>query len=441
VELTKNKPGVDAVVLGCWENGYGVIRQLAREKLRVAAVFNANAEVWRLSRYVKERKRAPNPAKEPAAFLDFLLAQAKHWRGALMIPTNDHYLEVISRNKNQLSTHYRVLAADYAVVANLLDKSRLYQIAQAVGINTPLTHYYDSPAALASEKSELSFPCLIKPTEGHRFFEIYGHKLFIVKDRNELQEQFTDAFAKGLRAGVQETIPGPDTNLYSHTSYTSEDGSLLFEGIKKKLRQNPAHFGVGRVSRTEWHPEVAELARRLLRALKYRGICLLEFKLDARTKRWTVLDANARFPLGNLNFGTVQAGINLPGLIYQDLVKGIRHPAPRTDDGVYWINLNEDLRNTFMVKGERFTLKEWLEPYRGEHIFADFDVRDPVPFVLRMGWLTRWWTRQITSRLPERLQPTGKRCIEHPAAAGKTSPKDEARIPPNSSNASLLGDK
>jgi D-aspartate ligase len=425
MKFTKNRRSIDAVVLGCWENGYGVIRQLARRRLRIAAVFNVNAEVWRLSRYVKERKQAPNPAKEPAAFLHFLLDHAERWRGALLIPTNDHYLEVLSRNKDQLGSCYKVLAADYAVAANLLDKSRLYQIADTVGINTPLTRYYDSPAALAAEKSELSFPCLIKPAEGHRFFETYGHKLFIVRDRRELQERFRDAFTKGLRVGVQESIPGPDTNLYSHTSYTSEDGSLLFEGIKKKLRQNPPGFGVGRVAKTEWHPEVAELSRRLLRALKYRGICLLEFKLDARTKRWTLLDANPRFPLGHLNFGTVSAGVNLPDLLYQDLVNGIRDPAPRTSDGIYWINLNEDLRNTFMVEGERLMLKEWLEPYRGRHIFADFDPRDPIPFALRIAWLTRWWTKQVRSPR-DRLQPTGN------------SPKDSVRIASNSSNASPL---
>lgn len=430
MELTKGKPVVDAVVLGCWENGYGVIRQLAKHKLRVAGVFSVDAEVWRLSRYVHERKRAPNPAKEPAAFVDFLLAQAERWRGALMIPTNDHYLEVISRNKNQLSTYYNVLAADYAVVANLLDKSRFYQIAGTMGINAPLTHYYDSPSALAGEKAELSFPCLIKPTEGHRFFEIYDQKLFIVKDAKELKERFTDAFANGLRVGVQETILGPDTNLYTHISYTSEDGTLLFEGIKKKLRQNPAHFGVGRVSKTEWHPEVAELSRRLLGALKYRGICGLEFKFDVGTKRWVLLDLNARFPLGNMVM--LQAGVNLAGLIYQDLVKGIRHPAVQLRNGVYWINFNEDIRNTFLVtRGERFTMKAWLEPYWGEHIFADLDLRDPVPFILRMGWMMRWFSKKIVGRFSNRfLQP------KHPSRKDKVSTaKDKASTVSDGPNA------
>ncbi len=398
---------VDAVVLGCWENGYGVIRQLASHKLRVAGVFNTNAEVWRLSRYVTERKRAPNPAREPAAFLDFLLAEAESWRGALLIPTNDHYLEVISRNKNQLSTCYKVLAADHAVIVNLLDKSRLCRIAETVGISTPLTHYYDSPAALAAERSELSYPCLIKPTEGHRFFEIYRRKLFVVRDPKELQERFTDTFAKGIKVGVQEAVPGPDTNLYAHISYTSEDGSLLFEGVRRKLRQNPAYFGVARVCKTEWHSEVAELSRRLLGACKYRGVCALEFKLNARTKRWVVLDANVRFPLTNMVM--IQAGINMAGLIYQDLIEGIRRPAVQARNGVYWVNFNEDLRNTFLVAGsEPFAMKGWLEPYLGEHVLADLDLRDPMPFVLRMGWMMQWFTKKSVGRLSSAFLRSGQ---------------------------------
>jgi predicted ATP-grasp superfamily ATP-dependent carboligase len=389
---------IDAAVLGCWENGYGVSRQLAHAGLRVAGVYAKGGEVWRHSRYLADRAQAPDPAKDPAPFIEFLLAQAPRWRGALLIPTNDHYLDALSRNKAKLAAHYVVLAADAPVVANLIDKSGLYATAQAIGVPAPRTGHYDSLAALAADLPRLKFPCLLKPMEGHRFFEAFGQKLFVTDHPDQLVGRFRDAHAKGLKVGVQELIPGPITDLYSYYSYRAEDRTILFESVWRKLRQAPPHFGVGRAMHTEWQPEVAEHGRRLLDALGYTGVCQLEFKRDQRDGRWVVLDANGRFPLPNILFH--QAGVNLPHLVYLDRVKGERGQPQRPRDGVYWINLNEDIRHTFLMpRQEPLTVGGWLLPYRREHVFQDFDPTDPWPFCLRMGIVLRRTGERIARKL------------------------------------------
>lgn len=374
---------IDAVVLGCWENGYGIVRELAEKKLRVAGVFLEREEAWRHSRYLAESVRAPHPTREPSAFVEFLLSRRDRWRGALVIPTNDHYVEALSRNKAALSCSYAVLAEEYSAVAKLLDKSKLYQSAQSIGIPTPAVFCLNGSSGLEEIRERIHLPCLLKPLEGHRFFEAYKQKLFVVKSVEELVQKFQDIQKKGLRASVQEIVTGPDTNLYTHLMYLDEKGRILFEGTRKKLRQKPVHFGDARATRTEFNQELAQMTKRLADLFSLKGFFGFEFKRDERDQTWKLLDGHSRFVSNHLVFQ--KAGVNLAYLIYLDRVKGVQTEKQVPRDNVYWVNLHEDIRHTFFMKSdEKLPFREFLEPYFHEHIFADVDFRDPFPFLVRV---------------------------------------------------------
>ena len=63
--------------------------------------------------------------------------------------------------------------------------------------------------------------------------------------------------------------------------------------------------------------EIAQLSRRLLRALNYSGFVGVEFKFDARDSTYRLIEINARTVSGNQL--AISAGIDFPWIAYQYL--------------------------------------------------------------------------------------------------------------------------
>jgi predicted ATP-grasp superfamily ATP-dependent carboligase len=370
----------DVVVLGSQLTAYGVIRQLVRAKagLKIAGLYSGPGEVWHSTRYLSERHRSPDPAKDPQGFVQFLLDKVEAWRGALLLPISDVGAQALAGGLSELSRHYAVLAEEQSKIDVIVDKSKLYPLAESLGIGTPLGAKLSGPDDLERFRDRMTFPALVKPSESHRFYYFFGIKLFIVRSFEELAEKCRAAHREGFEMIYQEIIPGPDANLFSHITYRSDDGEYLFEGTKQKLRQSPPRYGVTRVGRTHCMPELSKLSRKLFEALDYRGLCGFEYKKNETTGEWKLLDGNPRFILPNHIFGA--AGANLPYLIYLDRVKKARPAKLVCRDGVYWIDLQQDVRYTlFPRNGEKIGFQDFIRPYLKEHVLADLDPTDPVP--------------------------------------------------------------
>ena len=388
----------DVVVFGCWENGYGVIRQFASIGLDVVGIYSSDEEVWHNSRYLSKKFRCEDPAKNPNRLLGILADNREHLSGALLIPTNDHYSEILSKNKKQLSKHFVVLAEDYDVLSRTLDKSKTYSVAESLGIGTPGIYYPNSMDFLEKNRGCFSFPCLLKPVEGHKFFEKYGFKLFVIGSFSELCEKFADATARGLKMSVHEIVKGPDTNIRDCIIYSDENGKVLFSYVRKKLRQNPPFFGVARVAVTEENAEIASLAARMIGAIGYRGLASVEFKFDDLDKKWKLIEINSRFPLAHMVH--VKAGVNIAELVYLHKVKRLRVTPSVQRSGVYWINFYQDIRNTFfLMSREKISLMDFARPYLHEHVFADLDLNDPLPYAIKIQKLIRRTTGKIFRRI------------------------------------------
>ena len=94
---------------------------------------------------------------------------------------------------------------------------------------------------------------------------------------------------RGIQTMVQQIIPGGDRALVGYLAFW-DGGREIAWLTKRKLRQNPPGFGDGSLQVSAELPEVAELSRRLLRALDYRGfvgVDLLAYLALRRSKAIT----------------------------------------------------------------------------------------------------------------------------------------------------------
>src|SRR5207302_1489640 len=84
----------------------------------------------------------------------------------------------------------------------------------------------------------------------------------------ELHTVLERTAALGLEMLVVEVIHGIDDEFVSYFGYLDEGGAPLLQFTKRKLRQDPIHFGIATYHATTHDPEVAELGLRFLRAAR-----------------------------------------------------------------------------------------------------------------------------------------------------------------------------
>lgn len=334
----------------------------------------------RMSKYVEESFKCP-------AFSDyynlsrFLINKKGIWKGALLLPTNDPQIECLAKYKEELSKHFIVPIPDYQTVKLFLDKKETYTIAGKAGIQYPFTIYPEYISDVKKHYNKINYPVMIKPRERHKFYNIFGRKLFIANNKKELINKLGICFTGNLNVMITEIIPGPDTNLYSYNFYIDRNRKELAGICQQKLRQAPPNFGVGRVTKTVANQEIVKLSTQLLKYLPgFYGSGNIEFKLDLRDNTYKLMEMNGRPILQNRLF--TKAGVNFPYILYQDWVNNESVKTSNYTKELYWINLCDDLcYSLFNQANENYNISEYLKPYIKNSIFALESISDPMPMV------------------------------------------------------------
>ncbi len=377
------------IVLGCRDTGLGVIRDLAAKNIKILAIPTEVYDFAHFSRFVAGRTERMSPSKEGAKLLDFLLTIRKDWDGALLLPTNDFSVVFIARNREALLSRFLLATQRWETVSGILNKARLYQQAQKIGIPTPKVHFPDTLEAMIKKKCDYTYPCILKPYETHKFFPLFNRKSLVIRNFEELAGKFEMVQKNNLSVMVSEIIPGADDCIYNYISYIDRNGDLAAELCMQKLRQHPPGFGMARVSKTI--PIIGEIRNQslaLLKSFSYHGFSSAEFKFDKRDNLYKLMEINVRPELQDRLFGA--AGINFPYMTYLDHSEGIKYVPQAYKTDIYWIDLIRDLHALFRWrKMEHWSCSDYLTPYLKKKVFCTPLFDDPVPFVVKCLILIR----------------------------------------------------
>lgn len=374
-----------AVVVGAQTAALGVVRALGRHGVPVVVFHYRPTDTAHRSRYVRQAIRIAPPEPDAAGFVEELLAAAGRFGGGLLIPTADEAVVAVSRNLSTLSRRYSVACASWEVASTFIDKRRTYALAERVGVPCPRTTVPTSSDDVRRYAEGAAFPCLVKPSEGHRFVAKFGTKMFWVETQQELVARYEQAIRAGCDVMLQEFVPGDDGAGVNYNSYWW-NGMPLVEFTAAKLRGGPPAVGSPRVLQSRLVPEVLEPGRAILRAMRFSGYACTEFKRDARDGRFKLMEVNVRHNLSTAL--AVRCGINFPWLQYRHLVHGVPPEPARFEEGVYWIDLLRDVGySVTRRRSERYRLAEYLRPYFDNHVFAIPSWRDPAPFLWECGGL------------------------------------------------------
>lgn len=297
------------------------------------------------------------------------------------MPCDDEALELVARHRAELvQLGYIPSEHDDDVLLAMLDKERTYRLAQAVGVETPMTITLAEDAELDSVAG-FSFPCAVKPLQSYVFARhLPGVKALIAADERALRHHLRLAASLGVAVMLTEIIPGPESAFCSYYSYLDESGEPLFHYTRHKLRQHPLPFGVASYATNDAQPEAQRIGLQFFQGVGVRGLGNVEFKRDARDGRLKLIECNSRYTAADRHLWL--CGLDLPLFVYNRLVGRPLPPMETRRFGVRFWHPIQDM-HTFLVARRQgaLSLRGWMRSLAHRQHFPVADIRDPMPTV------------------------------------------------------------
>jgi predicted ATP-grasp superfamily ATP-dependent carboligase len=373
-----------AVVLNMHYTGLALSRSLRAMGLRVIGLSSDDSLPGNVSNTI-EFRRCPDSEAASQQCVQFLLELAAELaERPLLLPTRDHDVHMIRRNRDTIEQAFTLSMPANDVLERVLDKQALYSIAEEVGVACPVSFWIHTPTQMQEALDAIPMPCIAKPVSASDWrkpgiWDAVGRrKAAIFHDRGEL-EKFYGAICDFMPAMcVQEFIPGDDNELVMFCAYFNARSGTAVSYTARKLLQLPALAGTGIAVQACPVPQIVEPSMRLLRHLGYVGPAEIEYKLDRRSGEYKLIEINTRFwdqhALG------AACGADLVQALVEDLVfeRPQRHQAGESK--VTWI-----AEDGLLVSFGEAMLNRTRSPthgraiWRGRKIFALWSWKDARP--------------------------------------------------------------
>lgn len=397
-----NKPHV-AFVLGLEENGYGIVRSLARERVPIVGIHSKAKAFGRFSRYCKNYYLDPSVQGEER-ICEILIDRCLHFDNKpVLFPTNDKYALLLAKQKEKLANHFLFHWVCPEYLSRIIDKSEMSQLCQQAGILIPRTHITRAEEDLAARAKEFSFPCIVKPVRNFDTRFPGGMKNFVAHSPKDLLNFYSNN--AGLRNETiwQEVIEGGDENIFQRTALIRASGEIGMTFCARKIRQYVPGYGSMCFGRSEWNDLVVLKALKLLSLVGHRGFASLEFKYQRKDDSFYFIEMNPRLPWYSSLFA--DAGVNRPCLGYLDLTQKTDFPTLKQRDGIYWISFKRDLRWFFRTRKNRpISLMQWLGSVAQARSYSWWEWKDPKPFLGSTGDRLRNGIRKIVKQVRTSLK-------------------------------------
>lgn len=379
-----------ALVLGLSPTGLLIVRSLGRRGVAVSGADEDPFAIARASRFCTwndDIGRALHGDDEGLVRALERFAERAHTPPALFL-TSDALIERLLPFGDRLAASFRLTTPLGDVTASMLDKRRFHALCERIAEPTARTVFGATVDDIDEVARGLRYPAIIKPAFSHHLAGfLRGRKVFEAPDAAALTEAFRAMARVDDDLVVQEVIPGPDDAIWIAAAYVGPDGRLeaLFTG--RKLRQFRPRFGSASLAVSERDVEVATRCATFLRASKFRGLCGLEFKRDARDGTLRMIEVNAR---ATLWMGlTSAAGVDVPHAAYASAT-GAPPPELAPVEGVKWAYLPRDLQSAAESwRAGELSAGAWARSLRGLASEAIGALDDPLPALFVPAYAAR----------------------------------------------------
>ncbi len=394
---------VPAIVLGRAQTGLGTLRSL-----RLAGIPTYVAcppgDLATRSRWYRPLPGATHWDGTIDSNVEAILRDLPFSEAVLIPGADDAALWLADIAQGGLAERFRVSSSSRHTLEVLQDKERFARFLATTDIPHPRTYSIESAADVEAMPFDEMDKVFLKPANSQKFSEIFGAKGIWARSRSELQEIWRRLDGKGFKVIAQEYVPGSSAEHYFVDGFRDRSGMMTGLFARRRIRIYPKDFGNSSychsIALADVQGAVDNLTK-LLSLLAYRGIFSAEFKRDARTGEFRMLEVNTR-AWWYVEFAA-RCGVNVCEMAYHDALGApLTTASTAYPVGVGCVNLHGDIKSVLAQdpsdrESRLKVLGQWTRAHL--HVFR-FD--DPGPGLATLRTLLKQQVKKALRHFPRR---------------------------------------
>jgi predicted ATP-grasp superfamily ATP-dependent carboligase len=375
-----------AIIFNCSYNGLSIIQELSKHGVECVAMdcFRGIGTYSRYARFV----RCPDPILDEEAFVNFLYDFCKvEGIKPVLFPTNDEWALAVSKYKKKLSNVAIVCVGDHDCVNLVLNKDQFYAIGQEKSYMTPKTWAIDDIKKIRMADFPIVAKAKYKSLTGSKKVNINKklteNRLVVLETGKEFHLYLENHKDLIPHLVFQEFVRGNSDCMYTIGIYVDQHSEIkaLFKG--RKVRGYPATHGDNVVGESCTVPElIINNTARIVKDLNYTGIAEFEYKKDAYTGEFKLIEINPRS--WSWIGITPYTGINIPLIAYRDLcgIEEVEAELIQTEENVRYIKVYQDflnclIRYRYMHPEWAMSFREWMTELKStKNVYAELHRKD-----------------------------------------------------------------
>jgi predicted ATP-grasp superfamily ATP-dependent carboligase len=366
-----------------------VVQSLGRMGVSVVIGSIQRKPISSFSKYGKIHFQYPDPQEYPEEFLQCIVSKVEKEKYDVLLALGGKGMLLISEHRDRFLPFVKIPLPDHEILQKANNKAETLKIAIEHNIPCPKTYFIQDVEEVKKILDELTFPVILKPTEGS------GSKglEYIIKKENliEIFEKTSQNFGETI---LQELIP-PGGEAYGFEGLFNKNSEPRAIFVHQRLREYPITGGPSTLRVGVKNEEIVELGTRLLKALGWYGIAMVEFKVDPRDNTPKLMEINPRF-WGSLSL-PVASGVDFPYLLCKmaldgdvdillEYKTGIKSRWLFYGDVKYFIAVLKGYSTPWGYKspGRIKTILEFLKFYEKDTTYDFLSWDDPVPGIIKI---------------------------------------------------------
>jgi predicted ATP-grasp superfamily ATP-dependent carboligase len=310
-----------------------VVRSLGAAGHTVHVCASRPSSLAGASRFASSEHMVANALADPARFTSDVCDLMLQLDIDTLVPMTEPALLALLPERDRLS-NVLIPFADADVFSAISDKQAVLAAAARAGIATPEQTVLND-ASSAFDTASIRYPVVVKPARsvstgaGDRLKLSVRH----AASAQELESVLRDMDPRAYPLLLQQRVVGPGVGIF----VLLWDGKLLAQFAHRRIREQPPSGGISVYRESiEVDPEFLRRSVSLLTDFAWRGVAMIEYKLDERTGTPYLMEINGRF-WGSLQLA-IDAGVDFPRLLLAAATG--QTPAPvtrfRTDVRSRW---------------------------------------------------------------------------------------------------------
>ena len=289
-----------------------ITRSLGKRGYEVHVSAVADISLAGRSKYCHQTHTYPDPTANRERFVDAIEGLVRELKVDILLPVTDICLLPIVGQLERLQSICSVPFSSRATIERAASKEDITQLARDLGVATPQSRTVADKGQSDRTDWDGVFPVVIKPSrsrvrdgDGWLYTGVdYAHT------QDELDEKLSALPDTAYPILLQERVNGPGIGLF----YCFDKGRRVATFAHRRIHEKPPSGGVSVLRESVAADPVAdEFGQRLLKALNWHGVAMVEFKLDERDNTAKLMEINGRF-WGSLQLA-VDAGVDFPDLL------------------------------------------------------------------------------------------------------------------------------